>query len=44
MVDALVKLSGARAIRPGHGLPSKHLRDFLGRTARAKIARGTLLD
>lgn len=33
-----------RAIRPGHGLPPKHLRDFLGKAARTKIARGTPLD
>lgn len=33
-----------RAIRPGHGLAPKHLRSFLGRPARAAIARGTPLD
>ena len=33
-----------RAIRPGHGLPPKHLKAFLGRPARRSIARGTPLD
>lgn len=33
-----------RAIRPGHGLPPKHLKAFLGRPARLAIARGTPLD
>jgi len=33
-----------RAIRPGYGLPPKHLKDFLGRPARTKIARGTPLQ
>lgn len=32
-----------RAIRPGHGLPTKHLEIFLGKTARHDIARGTPL-
>jgi N-acetylneuraminate synthase len=32
-----------RAIRPGHGLPPKHLKDFLGKPAKTEIARGTPL-
>jgi N-acetylneuraminate synthase len=32
-----------RAIRPGHGLPPKHLKEFLGKPAKTKIARGTPL-
>jgi N-acetylneuraminate synthase len=30
-----------RSIRPGYGLPPKHLSDLLGRRARTAIARGT---
>ena len=30
-----------RAIRPGHGLPPKHARELLGRTAKRDIKRGT---
>lgn len=30
-----------RAIRPGRGLPPKHLKDFLGQKAKQDIARGT---
>src|SRR5262249_51102608 len=30
-----------RSIRPGHGLPPKHLPEILGRGARHAIARGT---
>jgi pseudaminic acid synthase len=33
-----------RAIRPGLGLPPKHLEQVLGRVARRDIARGTALD
>ena len=33
-----------RAIRPGHGLPPKHLKDFLGKAARTAVKRGTPLD
>lgn len=33
-----------RAIRPGYGLPPKHLKDFLGSPAKAAIARGTPLS
>lgn len=32
-----------RSIRPGHGLPSKHLKDVLGRRATRDIMRGTPL-
>ncbi|NJL50244.1 MAG: pseudaminic acid synthase [Blastochloris sp.] len=33
--------SNVRSIRPGYGLPPKHLPGLLGRRARARIARGT---
>lgn len=33
-----------RSIRPGHGLPPKHLPEILGRRAARAIARGTPLD
>lgn len=33
-----------RSIRPGHGLPPKHLRDVLGRRAARDLERGTPLD
>lgn len=33
-----------RSIRPGYGLPPKHLPDILGRRARQAISRGTALD
>ncbi len=32
-----------RAIRPGYGLPPKHLREFIGKRASRSIARGTPL-
>jgi N-acetylneuraminate synthase len=32
-----------RAIRPGHGLPPKHLKKFLGKPAKTAIKRGTPL-
>src|SRR3546814_2264811 len=33
-----------RAIRPGHGLPPKHLKEFLGKPAKAAVKRGTPLS
>lgn len=33
-----------RSIRPGHGLPPKHLKDVLGRRAATDVARGTPLN
>ncbi|MEQ8356265.1 MAG: pseudaminic acid synthase [Kiloniellaceae bacterium] len=33
-----------RAIRPGYGLPPKHMLDLLGRAAKVDIKRGTPLD
>ena len=33
-----------RSIRPGYGLPPKHLREVLGRNASQAIARGTALE
>ena len=33
-----------RSIRPGHGLPPKHLPEILGRRATCDISRGTPLD
>lgn len=33
-----------RGIRPGHGMPPKHLPEVLGRRAKTKIARGTPLS
>ncbi len=33
-----------RSIRPGQGLPPKHLKDILGRKARRDLDRGTPLD
>jgi pseudaminic acid synthase len=33
-----------RAIRPGYGLPPKHLPEILGRRARQELARGTRLS
>jgi N-acetylneuraminate synthase len=33
-----------RSIRPGYGLPPKHLEAVLGRRARVAIARGTPLQ
>jgi pseudaminic acid synthase len=45
-VRAGEKLSSVnvRSIRPGHGLPVKHLHDALGRIAKADIPRGTPLS
>ena len=36
--------NNVRALRPGNGLPPKHLRDLLGRRAAKPIARGTPLS
>lgn len=36
--------SNVRSIRPGLGLPPKHLKDVLGRRAKAAITRGTPLS
>ena len=33
-----------RSIRPGHGLPPKHLKDVLGRHAEKDVSRGTPLS
>ena len=33
-----------RSIRPGHGLPPKHLPEVIGRAARLAVARGTALE
>jgi N-acetylneuraminate synthase len=33
-----------RSIRPGHGLPTKHLKNILGRKAARDLERGTPLD
>lgn len=33
-----------RSIRPGHGLPPKHLPEIIGRTAARDLKRGTALD
>jgi len=32
-----------RAIRPGHGLPTRHLDEVLGRAVKADVPRGTAL-
>ncbi len=36
--------ANTRSIRPGHGLPPKHLPEILGRPAAVGIARGTPLS
>lgn len=36
--------ANVRALRPGHGLPPKHLRELMGRRAATRIARGTPLS
>ncbi len=36
--------ANVRALRPGHGLPPKHLRELMGRRAAAPIASGTPLS
>ena len=33
-----------RSIRPGYGLPPKHLKEILGRKAKEDIAKGTPLE
>lgn len=33
-----------RSIRPGYGLPPKHLDEILGQKAQRDLARGTALD
>lgn len=35
--------ANVRSIRPGHGLPPKHLPEILGRVARCDVSRGTPL-
>jgi N-acetylneuraminate synthase len=37
---ALFTSENIRAIRPGHGLPPKHMREILGRSAARNISRG----
>jgi N-acetylneuraminate synthase len=37
----VLTVENVRSIRPGHGLPPKHLPELLGRRARRAIARGT---
>jgi pseudaminic acid synthase len=37
-------LENVRSIRPGHGLPPKHLRDVVGKRATRDVKRGTPLD
>lgn len=41
---ALLDAGNVRAIRPGYGLPPKHLAALIGRRAAVAIARGTPLD
>jgi N-acetylneuraminate synthase len=36
--------ANVRSIRPGYGLPPKHLREILGQVARCDLKRGTPLD
>lgn len=40
----LLTAENVRSIRPGHGLPPKHLRDVLGKRATRDLERGTPLD
>lgn len=40
----ILSAKNIRAIRPGLGLPPKHLEQVLGRVAKQDIARGTALD
>jgi pseudaminic acid synthase len=40
----LLTSDNVRSIRPGYGLPPKHLGEIIGRTAKVAIARGTPLD
>lgn len=39
----LLTVKNIRSIRPGYGLPPKHLHDILGRHAKKKICKGTPL-
>jgi len=41
---AVLSRDNVRSIRPGNGLPPRHLPDLLGRRARTDIARGTPLS
>jgi len=41
--DVLTR-ENVRAIRPGYGLPPKHLEEVLGRAVRSDVRRGTALD
>ncbi len=41
---AELSADNVRSIRPGHGLPPKHLPDILGRRAARDLPRGTPLD
>jgi hypothetical protein len=41
--DTLTR-KNVRAIRPGFGLPPKHLNDVLGKTVKRDVKRGTALD
>jgi N-acetylneuraminate synthase len=41
--NEVLSLDNVRSIRPGHGLPPRHLPDVIGRRARGPIARGTPL-
>ena len=36
--------TNVRSIRPGHGLPPKHLPEVLGRRAKRDLVRGTPLS
>lgn len=40
--DVLTR-DNVRAIRPGWGLPTKHLHDVLGRAVKRDVKRGTAL-
>jgi pseudaminic acid synthase len=40
----LLTAENVRSIRPGYGLPPKHLKDVLGRRATRDVERGTPLD
>lgn len=38
---AAITMDNVRSIRPGYGLPPKHLKEIVGRTAARRIERGT---